>query len=174
MEKILAALKDIHGVEGSFVMNVNGDLVCRHMPTIFADEIFPELGRRLLNIYSTFDLQVSQFDDLLLKFEGYWLYIRRAAHGFLSILTTESVNYPALKMASNLALGQINAQIQNVKPLPIAPAGTVSSPTVSAPAAAPVAAPAPMALPDPKPAPVAAPKPSVPLHRRFFRGQPVD
>ena len=173
MEKILAALKDIHGVEGSFVMNVNGDLVCRHMPTIFADEIFPELGRRLLNIYSTFDLQVSQFDDLLLKFEGYWLYIRRAAHGFLSILTTESVNYPALKMASNLALGQINSQIQNVKPLPIAPAGTVSSPTASAPIA-PVATPAPMTLPEPKPAVVEAPKPSVPLHRRFFRGQPVD
>jgi hypothetical protein len=170
MEKILAALKDIHGVEGSFVMNVNGDLVCRHMPTIFADEIFPELGRRLLNIYSTFDLQVSQFDDLLLKFEGYWLYIRRAAHGFLSILTTETVNYPALKMASNLALGQINSQIQSVKPLPIAPAGTVTSPSsVPAPAA-----PAATALPEPKPVVVEAPKPSVPLHRRFFRGQPVD
>lgn len=171
MEKILAALKDIHGVEGSFVMNTNGELVCRHMPTIFADEIFPELGRRLLSIYSTFDLQVSQFDDLLLKFDGYWLYIRRAAHGFLSILTTEGVNYPALKMASNLALGQINSQIQHVKPMSIGAPAPVAPAATPAVVSAPVSAPAPV-LAEPKPA--AAPAPKIPLHRRFFRGQPVD
>lgn len=169
MEKILAALKDIHGVEGSFVLNTNGDLVCRHMPSIFADEIFSELGRRMLSIYSTFDLQVSQFDDLLLKFEGYWLYIRRAAHGFLSVLTTETVNYPALKMASNLALGQINSQIQNVKPMTITPAAATSTP------AAPVPAPVVVAQPEPRAAVIEAPKPAVvPVSRRFFRGQPVD
>lgn len=164
MEKILAALKDIHGVEGSFVMNTNGELVCRQMPAIFADEIFSELGRRLLSIYSTFDLQVSQFDDLLLKFDGYWLYIRRAAHGFLSILASETVNYPALKMASNLALSQLTTQIQSAKPIAIAPAATtVSEPT---PMPQPEAAPA--------PAKMEAPKPVTTIHRRFFRGQPVD
>ncbi len=165
MEKVLAALKDIHGVEGSFVMNTNGELVCRQMPSIFADEIFAELGRRLLGIYSTFDLQVSQFDDLLLKFDGYWLYIRRASHGFLSILTSETVNYPALKMASNLALSQLTSQIQSAKPISTAPAAQVV-------AAAPSPAPAPVALP--APVKMEAPKPVTPIHRRFFRGQPVD
>jgi len=161
MEKILAALRDIHGVEGSFVMNTNGDLVCRQMPAIFADEIFSEVGRRLLSIYSTFDLQVSQFDDLLLKFDGYWLYIRRAAHGFLSILATETVNYPALKMASNLALSQLTGQIEHAKPIKMGPVEVMQQ----APAAAPV-----VAAPEPK----EAPKPVTTIHRRFFRGQPVD
>lgn len=168
MEKILAALKDIHGVEGSFVMNTNGELVCRQMPAIFSDEIFPELGRRLLSIYSTFDLQVSQFDDLLLKFDGYWLYIRRAAHGFLSILTAETVNYPALKMASNLALSQLTNQIQTARPLAIAPDAVVAQ--IQAPAS--VAAPMPVVLP--APATMEPPKTVTPVHRRFFRGQPVD
>jgi len=159
MEKILAALRDIHGVEGSFVMNTNGDLVCRQMPAIFADEIFSEVGRRLLSIYSTFDLQVSQFDDLLLKFDGYWLYIRRAAHGFLSILATETVNYPALKMASNLALSQLTGQIEHAKPIQMGPIEVMHS------------APAPVvAAPEPK----ETPKPVTTIHRRFFRGQPVD
>ncbi len=162
MEKILAALKDIHGVEGSFVMNTNGELVCRQMPAIFADEIFAEVGRRLLSIYSTFDLQVSQFDDLLLKFDGYWLYIRRAAHGFLSILTAETVNYPALKMASNLALSQLTNQIQTARPIAIAPAVMATQ----SPVPAPVAAPAPVVMEPPKTV--------TPIHRRFFRGQPVD
>lgn len=159
----MLALKDIHGVEGSFVMNTDGDLVCRQMPAIFADEIFPELGRRLLNIYSTFDTQVSAFDDLLLKFEGYWLYIRRAAHGFLSILTTESVNYPALKMASNLAMGQINTQLPNAKPLAVTTVRSAHDLEPMPEVAAPVAP----AMEAPKPA-------STPIHRRFFRGQPVD
>ncbi|HEY1169874.1 MAG TPA: hypothetical protein VGH19_00775 [Verrucomicrobiae bacterium] len=167
MEKILNALKDIHGVEGSFVLNTGGELVCRQMPAIFADEIFPELGRRLLSIYSTFDLQVSQFDDLLLKFDGYWLYIRRAAHGFLSILTSETVNYPALKMASNLALSQLATQITTAKPLPMTPVAPAPMP-VAAPSPAPVAAPA------PAPIKIEAPKPVTSIHRRFFRGQPVD
>jgi len=166
MEKILAALKDIHGVEGSFVLNTNGELVCRQMPAIFADEIFPEVGRRLLSIYSTFDLQVSQFDDLLLKFDGYWLYIRRAAHGFLSILTAETVNYPALKMASNLALSQLTSQIQTAKPITPAPLAAATPEPVPAAVAAPVALPPPAKL-DP-------PKTVTPIHRRFFRGQPVD
>ncbi|MCD6051213.1 MAG: hypothetical protein K0Q55_2616 [Verrucomicrobia bacterium] len=166
MEKVLAALKDIHGVEGSFVMNTNGELVCRQMPAIFADEIFAELGRRLLGIYSTFDLQVSQFDDLLLKFDGYWLYIRRASHGFLSILTSETVNYPALKMASNLALSQLTSQIQTAKPISTAPA----APMIQAAATAL----APAAVPPPAPVKMEAPKPVTPIHRRFFRGQPVD
>ncbi|MGV3757545.1 MAG: roadblock/LC7 domain-containing protein [Verrucomicrobiota bacterium] len=168
MEKILAALKDIHGVEGSFVMNTNGELVCRQMPAIFADEIFSEVGRRLLSIYSTFDLQVSQFDDLLLKFDGYWLYIRRAAHGFLSILTAETVNYPALKMASNLALSQLTSQIQSAKP--ITPASMTAVPPPAA--AAPATVPAPAVLPPP--AKLEPPKTVTPIHRRFFRGQPVD
>ena len=168
MEKVLAALKDIHGVEGSFVMNTNGELVCRQMPAIFADEIFSELGRRLLGIYSTFDLQVSQFDDLLLKFDGYWLYIRRAAHGFLSILTSETVNYPALKMASNLALSQLTSQIQMAKPIAVA-----AAPAAQAAIATPAPAPVPVALPPPAPAKVEPPK-VTPIHRRFFRGQPVD
>ena len=166
MEKILQALKDIHGVEGSFVMNTNGELVCRQMPAIFSDEIFPELGRRMLSIYSTFDLQVSQFDDLLLKFDGYWLYIRRAAHGFLSILTSETVNYPALKMASNLALSQLTIQIQTAKPITPVPVAA------AVPAPVPAVVPTPTVLPPPPK--MEPPKTVTPIHRRFFRGQPVD
>ena len=118
------------------------------MPAIFADEIFSELGRRLLGIYSTFDLQVSQFDDLLLKFDGYWLYIRRAAHGFLSILTSETVNYPALKMAEQsgpVPVDQPDPDGQTDRPL-----RRLRQPRQRSPHPAP--APVPVALPPPAPA----------------------
>ena len=71
--------------------------------------------------------------------------------------------WPALKMASNLALSQLTSQIQTAKPITLAP-------MVEAPAAAAPAAPAVL----PPPAKLEPPKTVTPIHRRFFRGQPVD
>jgi len=126
MIKVLNALKDIPGVVGSFVLADSGALVCREMPAIFPDGMFPELARRLVGIKEAVETQASPMADLLLKFESYWLLSRRASKCSLSILTTQTVNYPALRMATNVALKQIEEQIAS---------GAVS---LSAPAAVPV------------------------------------
>jgi len=135
MQHVLAALKDIPGVVGSFVLNDKGTLVSREMPAIYPDAIYPEMGRRLVGVYEAIALQVTSLGDLVLKFEGYWFLCRRTAQCFLGILTTEAVNFPALKMATNVALKQIDEQVATMPPLLADKAAAAAAPAeASAPA----------------------------------------
>lgn len=145
MQSVLTALKDIPGVVGSFVLSSQGGLIAREMPAIYPDSTFPELGRRLASVSEAMETQVSTVQDLLLKFEGYWLFVRRTTQGFLSILTTETVNFPALKMASNVALKQVAEKLAAVSAVPLAPVEVVPI----EPAPAPVPEPAAPATPEP-------------------------
>lgn len=133
MQKILSALKDISGVVGSFVLNEKGALVSREMPAIYPETVYAEIGRRLMSVDEAVTSQVSAFNDLLLKFEGHWFLCRRTAHCFLGILTTDAVNYPALKMATNVALRQIGDKVSELSPMEIkteAPAPAPEPPKV--------------------------------------------
>lgn len=144
MLKILTALKDIPGVVGSFVLADQGALLCREMPAIYPDAIFPELARRLVGMKEAVETQASPFSDLLLKFDAFWLLNRRASKCTLSILTTQAVNYPALRMATNVALKQIEERIAS---------GTVKMDATAATGTAAVV--------------------EEPKARRFFRGQAI-
>jgi len=137
-------------------LNPQGIMIAREMPTIFPDTIFPNLGRRLASVVEAMETQVSAVQELLLKFEGHWVFVRRSAQGFLSILTNDTVNFPALKMASNVALKQVNEHL-------------IANPPVVTPAFAESA--------EPTPAPASAAEPAAPegmKKRRMWRGQWVD
>lgn len=164
MQPVLAALKDIPGVLGSFMLSPQGALVAREMPSIYPDSTFPELGRRLASVAEALETQMSAVQDLVLKFEDHWLFARRSAHGFLAILTSATVNFPALKMASNVAMKQITEQL--TAQLQSLPAETPATVAIEASVVA--------AVPPPMPEPVAAPV-SVPSKpRRMWRGQIVE
>jgi hypothetical protein len=150
MQNVLTALKDIPGVVGSFVLNEKGTLVSREMPAIYPDEMYPEMGRRLVGVYEAIALQVASLGDLVLKFEGYWFLCRRTTQCFLGILTTESVNFPALKMATNVALKQLDEKVATLPPLLTEKA---------------VAAPVPAGEES---------APEAPKQKRFWRGNLVD
>ena len=164
MQPVLSALKDIQGVVGSFVLNPQGVLIAREMPAIFPDSVFPNLGRRLASVVEAIETQIANVQELLLKFEGHWLFVRRSAQGFLTILTSDSVNFPALKMASNVALKQVTEHL-------------IANPAVtSTPVLIDVPGPAQTAAASPEstkvPAPEAAVEPA--KKRRMWRGQWVD
>lgn len=163
MQQVLTALKDIPGVVGSFVLNDKGALVSREMPAIYPDDIYPEMGRRLIGVYEAIALQMASLGDFLLKFDGYWFLCRRTTQCFLGILTTESVNYPALKMATNVALKQLDAQVSSMPPI------LAEKVVESAPVEEVIA----VAEPESEPAPVAvAAAPS--KGKRFWRGSWID
>ena len=144
MHTILRDLQDVPGVIGSFVVSSSGTLVDKAMPAVVGDDVYPDLGRRLATALETLDATISSFDDVLMKFDEHSLYCRRLQNGILSIISSATVNYPALRMATNIASAKIDPLIPDA---------------LTAPATAPVAAPAPPAT--------AAPK-------RFWRGQAVD
>jgi hypothetical protein len=145
MLKILNALKDIPGVVGSFVLGDEGALLCRELPAIYPDAIFSELGRRLIGVKDAVETQAPPFADLLLKFDSFCLLNRRASKCTLSILATQSVNQPALRMATNVALKQIEEKIAS---------GAMPAAVLTPPAAVAVA--------------------EAPKGRRVFRGQIIN
>lgn len=153
MQQLLRNLRDVPGVIGSFILNNEGALVGQEMPAFVGTEIYPDIGRRLATAFGTLDSSVGEFDDLLLKFDEQWLYVRRLTHGMLSILSTTGVNLPALKMATNIAAAKVDAMI---------PHGNVETPPT--PAVVQAATP-----PVPTVSQAAAPTP-----KRFWRGQAID
>jgi predicted regulator of Ras-like GTPase activity (Roadblock/LC7/MglB family) len=156
MQTILASLKDIPGVVGSFVLNPQGALLAKEMPAVYPVAIFPEMGRRLVSVGEVLEQQTAAFQELLLKFEGSWLFVRRTTQCLLSVLVTETVNYPALRMATNVALRQLSDQMAAHPVMPIAAETAPEPESVAIVAAAPVA-------------PAAPAKP-----RRMWRGQVVE
>jgi predicted regulator of Ras-like GTPase activity (Roadblock/LC7/MglB family) len=156
MQHVLSALKDIPGVLGSFVLTPQGALAGREMPAIYPDDIFPELGRRLATIGEVLESQMGKTREMLMKFEGYWVFVRHTAECLFAVLVAEATNFPALRMATNVALKQITDQLK---------AG--AAPAAAAPAEA--TAPTPASAPPVAVAKVAPTKP-----QKFWRGRPVD
>lgn len=162
----LSSLKDIPGVFGSFVFGPDGALVARDMPAVYPDSVFAEIDRRLKGIAEAVEPSLHGFYELLAKFEGHWLLSRMTPKGNLNILADESVNFPALKMAANVAVKHLD-ELTKESPAPM-PVPVAAPPAATA---APAAAPQPAAVPVAKPLP-----PAPPEHRprRIWRGQVVD
>lgn len=154
----LNALRDIPGVFGSFLLTPDGLLAQRDMPNVYPDAAFSEIGRRLEAIAETSAPVVRGYYEVLAKFNGYWFLSRRTPNGTLNIVAEEHVNFPALRMAANVAIRHLTAS-------PLTPMTTEAAPAVSTP-------PAPAAV---AAAPEAAPVPAQ-EHRpkRIWRGQVVD
>lgn len=162
MSSALSSLKDIPGVFGSFVFAPDGALTARDMPALYPDSVFTEIGRRLESIAEAVDGQLKGYHELLAKFDGHWLLSRRTPKGTLNVLVDESVNFPALKMAANVAVKHLDKLEAPAPPPPV---------VERAPA------PAATSLPPPPPAPsvaVAAPVSPEQKPRRIWRGQVVE
>lgn len=156
----LTALRDIPGVFGSFLLTADGLLAQRDMPGVYPDAAFADIGRRLEAIAETSSAVVRGYYELLAKFNGYWFFSRRTPNGTLNIVAEEHVNFPALRMAANVAIRHLTAT--PLAPMPTETADPLA--TSHAPVAAPVATPL-----------EATPTP-IPEHRpkRIWRGQVVE
>jgi len=163
MSSALSSLKDIPGVFGSFVFAPDGALAARDMPALYPDSVFTEIGRRLESIAEAVDGQLKGYHELLAKFDGHWLLSRRTPKGTLNVLVDESVNFPALKMAANVAVKHLDKLEASV---PAPPPVMESAPVPAVPS-----------IPPPPPTPpvaAAAPVSSEQKPRRIWRGQVVE
>lgn len=163
MQKTLHALKDVQGIQGSFVMNDEGRLLAMEMPSLYDESLFGDVGSRLERLSETFSSLGEEMDTCMVRFQDHILSLKQfPTGGSLCILSDATVNLPALRMATNLAQRRLAAEVPKAEPLSAA-AAAVPAP---APAPPPVAA----AAPQPEPVAVAtAPKPV-----RYYRGHPVD
>jgi hypothetical protein len=120
--KSLEPLRDIAGVQGSFVLSKNGEIVARDLPAIFPEGALAEAAPRIQRLWDT----LAQLDEAgsdeadekaqcILRFGQYQVYLREVLGGKLAILAENSVNPPALRMAANLVVRQVNGDIRRAR-----------------------------------------------------------
>jgi predicted regulator of Ras-like GTPase activity (Roadblock/LC7/MglB family) len=100
--QILAALRDVRGVQGSFLLSSEGTLVLRDMGAILNEELLTEIGPRAARLCETFGSDSAPVVSCSLRFADLLLFLRPIPGAVLCVLSTLEVNIPALKMAVNL------------------------------------------------------------------------
>ncbi len=164
IHKALVALKDVQGIEGSFLLNADGALLAMEMPSLYDAALFKDVGPRIERLAESFSSFGDEFESCVIRFSDHLLCVKQFAKGgALCILTNATVNLPALKMAINLTHRRLAPEIAGAKPLAIAAAA--AGPDVVAAAATTPAAPPPNGQ-------------TIALHEhrtpRFYRGHPVE
>lgn len=138
IQTTLLALKDVKGIQGSFVLNGQGSLLAMEMPPLFDAAMFAELGPRIDRLGECFSALGDELESCMVRFSDHMLSIKQfPGGGSLCILTTGTVNLPALKMAINLAHRRLADQVAAAQPIavpPPAPAVDAPAPASTAPA----------------------------------------
>jgi predicted regulator of Ras-like GTPase activity (Roadblock/LC7/MglB family) len=96
--QLLAALRDVRGVQGSFVLSSDGALVVRDVGTLLNEELLVELGPRAVRLCETFTAETVPVTSCSIRFSDLLLFLRPIPGGVLCVVSTLEVNMPALKM----------------------------------------------------------------------------
>ncbi len=107
----LAALRDVAGVHGSFVLKVTGELVEKDLPSVFHEELFVEVGARLSRFIEAMAVDGDEVASVVLRFDEHRLHVSRFAHGLLAVITGNEINAAALRMALTLTTRRIEPEI---------------------------------------------------------------
>lgn len=123
--RTLAALRDVAGVHGSFVLTSSGELVGKDLPEVFHDELFVEVGARLSRFIETMTADGDEVTSAILRFDEHRLHVSRFASGLLAVITGSGVNAAALRMALTLTTRRLEGDLAAHSTLP-SPAPTPS------------------------------------------------
>ena len=132
--RALAALRDVAGVHGSFVLQPTGELLGKDLPAVFHDELFVEVGARLSRFVETMTADGDEITSAVLRFDEHRLYVTRFAHGLLAVIAANEINAAALRMALTLTTRRLEPEIvalMTSPPPPVAPSPSLTPPPVS-------------------------------------------
>ena len=149
LSEALCSMRDVRGVQGSFVVSDFGRLLARDMPAMFGDDILGEAGPRALRLRETLAYGGQDVHACTLRFADFFIFVRPLRDGLLCVLTGTDVNPAVMRMAINLAIRRLNVLLDTANaPSPGVPtrapvsntAATVVAPMPRAPATGPAPA----------------------------------
>ncbi len=117
----LAALRDVPGIAGSFVISDMGRLLARDMPPVFGDDVLGEVAPRALRLRDTLGYAGEDLDSAVIRYTDYLLFLRPLNDGVICALAFQGVNVPAVKMAMNLCARRIEGLPPPPEPPPPPP-----------------------------------------------------
>jgi len=136
-QRLLAPLREVPGVEGVFVLAMSGGVVSRDARLWIGEEALTSVAARIATLFEAVNDNFDDVGELTLAFDPFTLALRRLQPFILAALVRPTVNGEAVRMASNIALRQL--QQRAAAPPPPAPRSPPRAPVAAPPRAAPVA-----------------------------------
>lgn len=114
VNQALAGLRDVDDVLGSFLIGERGELLAKDLPQVFRDDLFVDIGARLVRLRETLEADGEAMASLLLRFADHKLHVRVVGASLLGVVTGAKVNAPALRMATNLVARRVESEVSAV------------------------------------------------------------
>jgi hypothetical protein len=108
---VLSTLRDVRGVQGSFLVSPSGDTIARDMAAMFGDELLDDVGPRLVRLLDAFAAEGTEVLSCVVKYRDHVLLLRGARQGAVCVLCSPDVNMPALRMGVGLALRRLGPML---------------------------------------------------------------
>ena len=102
-------MRDVPGLQGSFVVSDLGRLLARDMPALFGDDVLAEVGPRALRLRDTMGDGTDSLAWCVVRYPTNVLCMRPLRDGLLIVLTESDANLPALRMAMSHSIRRLNA-----------------------------------------------------------------
>ncbi len=191
MQSVLATLRDIEGIIGSFLLDEQGNLLARDMPSMFDDDTLAFASTRMGRLRAAFEVGAERFEGCTARFGSHLIILRPAEARSLCVMCPVGTNMAMLEMALNLVARRLSAPKSAAEPgtprhwtMPAPPSlhqalpPTLGTHDTHGPRArSPLAAPPVPAMPPPLPHVAAAPAPDYfetsGEPTRLFRGRPL-
>jgi predicted regulator of Ras-like GTPase activity (Roadblock/LC7/MglB family) len=167
----LQSMRDVRGMQGSFVVSDFGRLLARDMPAMFGDDILGEVGPRALRLRETLCYSSEELQSCTVRYADFLLFLRPLRDGLLCVLTAADVNQAVMRMAINLAIRRLNVLFDTAAPPRAAPPSAAATGPVASDATR-VARTQELPVVGPR-GPEAAPDRGPDRPQRMYRGRPI-
>ena len=108
-ETLLAALRELDGIWGSFVLSLDGELLLWDVPRTISEDTLDAVGPRLAVLRDALTSGGRMHVDFLtLRYERHRLCLGTTPFGIMCVIASPSVNMPALRMAMNVTCKRLD------------------------------------------------------------------
>ena len=104
----IAALRDVAGVVGSFVVSADGQLLLKDLPAVFDESLFQDVAPRLLRLGEVLGDRNAPPETISMRFAEHRLHVRFLKQGAaMGTISTLVVNSATLRMAVTLTARRV-------------------------------------------------------------------
>jgi len=110
---LLESLRDVDGVQGSFVLEPDGGLMAWDVAPPLTEACLDEAGQRIARLAETFDAVVgSELRLCTIAFKAAKLFVTRTPAGFVCVLTDPSLHLAATRIAATVVARKIRTELE--------------------------------------------------------------
>lgn len=135
IERLLASLRGISGVDGALIATRSGVIIASDFNALYTPELMEGILRGLGYMFQEMPEHLGAHDDAVLEFEERILFVRRKDGFVIVVLAFPHTEVDSLRVASNLLVAHIKrAQVESSQEMAASQPATAKAPPQQHPA----------------------------------------